>query len=537
MKLINLSMSFGIQELFTNINLTVPSNEKVGIIGVNGAGKTTLFKIMLGLISPDEGKIIFENNERIGYLPQIINDEIPNMDITVFDFLLSARPIDKLNEELVNCYNELASSNDEKFIYNKINKLEKKLDYWDRYNYENILMQIVRGMKINDDLLLQKVNTLSGGQKSKIAFARLLYSKPEILLLDEPTNHLDPTTKEYITNYLKNYNGSVYVISHDISFLNAITSKILFIDKRTKTFELYNGNYDYFAKLHKAREDALIKEADIQNREEEKLKSIVLKYYYSSGNRKKMAQDREKKLNKLLENKIDIPRPTKNVKLKFKLNKDENNVPLRVENVSFKYPNMANNLIDNLSFDLSKGEKFLIMGENGIGKSTLLKLIISKLKPNEGNIILGKKTEIGYYAQEHELLLEEKTILENFNDSNMTTNEIRSLLGRFLFFGNDVNKKVNILSPGEKSRVSLAKLSILGANLLILDEPTNHLDPETQKIIADTFKDFPGTMLIVSHNPEFVDFLGIQRVLLLPSGKITYYTHELAQKYYNLNTK
>src|SRR5574344_2762430 len=147
MKLINLSMSFGIQELFTNINLTVPSNEKVGIIGVNGAGKTTLFKIMLGLISPDEGKIIFENNERIGYLPQIINDEIPNMDITVLDFLLSARPIEKLNEELVNCYNELASSNDEKFIYNKINKLEKKLDYWDRYNYENILMQIVRGMK------------------------------------------------------------------------------------------------------------------------------------------------------------------------------------------------------------------------------------------------------------------------------------------------------------------------------------------------------------------------------------------------------
>ena len=296
MNIKNLSMSFGNQELFNDINIQIDENQKVGVIGLNGAGKTTLFKIIMGKEYPDKGKITFKNNARVEWLPQVIEDDLESLDINVLDYLMSARPIEMLNNQLQDCYERLgnASLKEQKDIFNKIDKIQKKLIYWDQYNADSILLKIIDGMNIDDSLLDKKIHELSGGQKSKIAFAKLLYSKPEVILLDEPTNHLDKDTKDYVINYLKSYNGSVYIISHDIDFLNKVVNKILYLDKITKKFELYDGNYDRFIKLHTEHEKALERQMKLQQQEENKLREIVLHYSNSSGNRKKMAQDREK---------------------------------------------------------------------------------------------------------------------------------------------------------------------------------------------------------------------------------------------------
>lgn len=536
MNIKNLSMSFGNQELFNDINIQIDENQKVGVIGLNGAGKTTLFKIIMGKEYPDKGKITFKNNARVEWLPQVIEDDLESLDISVLDYLMSARPIEKLNNQLQDCYEKLgnASLKEQKDIFNKIDKIQKKLIYWDQYNADSILLKIIDGMNIDDSLLDKKIHELSGGQKSKIAFAKLLYSKPEVMLLDEPTNHLDKDTKDYVINYLKSYNGSVYIISHDIDFLNKVVNKILYLDKITKKFELYEGNYDRFIKLHTEHEKALERQMKLQQQEEKKLREIVLHYSNSSGNRKKMAQDREKKLEKLLSNKIEINPKNKKAKIDIPINREGSKIPLVVERISFSY-NKKKPIIKDLSFSLSRGEKFLIVGKNGVGKSTLLKLIINQLQVDKGRIVIGNKTDIGYYAQEHELLEDDKTIMENFSEYKLSNEKLRNHLGRFLFNNDEVFKKVKVLSPGEKSRVALAKLSLSKANFLILDEPTNHLDPTTQKIIAETFRDFKGTMLVVSHNPEFVDNLGIERVLELPKGKISFYDKDYVDYYSKLN--
>lgn len=533
----DLTMSFGMQTVFENVNLNLPENEKIGIVGVNGAGKTTLFKLIMGLEYPDSGKIIAKNGYRIDWLPQVLNDGVDSMDITVLEYLMQGRPIEKLNNELQSYYDALVDPNcNQTELFNKIEKTQKQLDYWDSYNAENILFKIITGVKISDDMLLKELKELSGGQKSKVAFARLLYSNPEIILLDEPTNHLDEDSKNYIINYLKNYKGTVLVISHDVEFLDQVTTKTLFIDKRTKSFNFYDGNYSKFLKVQTEREKNLLRQSEIQQQEEDKLRDIINKYATASGKRKKMAQDREKKLKKLLEHKIEVVNPNKKVNFNVEVNRESNTIPLEVKNLCFKYDKTSkNNIIHNLSFRLEKGEKFLVVGENGIGKSTLLKLLVGTLEPDCGSIQLGSKTDLGYYAQELELLDNAKTILENLKNSNYNERQIRSILARFLFFGDDVYKNVSVLSPGEKSRVALAKLSISGANLLLLDEPTNHLDPDTQNLIAEVFKNYAGTMVVVSHNPEFVDNLGIERTLILPTGEISYYDREIVEHYKVLN--
>ncbi|MBQ8193497.1 MAG: ABC-F family ATP-binding cassette domain-containing protein [Bacilli bacterium] len=539
MNIKNLTMSFGLQEIFNDVSLQIKDKEKVGIIGVNGAGKSTLFKLIMGKLSPDSGKIIMAPGTRIGFLPQVISDEIPSMDISVFDYLLEGRPIKKLEEELAQAYTDAALTTDEKkvkYLMKQIGKLQEKLEYYEVYNAENILLKIVTGMNIDSDLLDMKLKDLSGGQKSKIAFARLLYSNPEIVLLDEPTNHLDVDSKDYIINYLRNYNGTVLVISHDIDFLDEVTTQTLYVDKTHHTMELFPGNYEKYMKIRNERLKTEERLYEKQVREEEKLKRIIAKYIGGNEKKANIAKDRQKKLARLEENKVVLEKKQKIARFKMKINHPSGVVPLKVENLKFGY-NENNILINDLTFDLGRGEKFLIVGENGIGKSTLLKLIVGSLTPLLGEIDINNKTEIGYYAQEHELLNNDINILENFNDSGLSTKELRSFLGNFLFSGDEVYKKVSYLSPGERSRVALAKLALTGANLLILDEPTNHLDPETQRLIADTFRDYEGTMLIVSHNPEFVDNLGVERMLMLPSGEIRYYDKETILYYQELNNQ
>lgn len=536
MQLKELTMSFGNQTLFENVTLTINENSKIGVVGVNGAGKSTFFKLIMKRLEPDHGKIILKTDSRVSLLPQVISDEIPSLDITVFDYLLEGRPIEKINKELEKTYEQISLGINLDELFKKAEKLQKKLEYWEYLSAESTLLKIISGMNITDELLYQKLNTLSGGQKSKVAFARLLYLKPEIILLDEPTNHLDFETKTYVINYLKNYKGTVFIISHDNEFLDAVTDKILFLDKRTKGMEIYSGNYQTFKRKLLEIEENLKRKAELQEKEEEKLKKIVNLYSNSSGNRKKMAQDREKRLEKLQKEKIELMPTLKETKVELTINRESNTIPLKVQNLSFKY-NGDKYLINNLTFSIGKGEKFLIVGENGVGKSTLLKLIVGLLKPNEGIIEIGEKCDIGYYAQEHELLDNNKTIIENFNHLNIEEKKLRSFLGRFLFYGDDVFKKVKILSPGERSRVALALISLSGSNFLILDEPTNHLDPETQQIIALTFKEFKGTMLIVSHNPSFIDFLEVDRILILPTGENLYYDKKILEHYNKINTK
>ena len=534
MKIDNLSLSFGTAEVYKNLTVEFNQNDKVGIIGVNGAGKTTLFKLILGELTPDAGTITVSS--KIGYLPQVIEDNF-DKEMSVFDYLLSARPIKELENKLTNLYEQIATEKNEhnlKKYMKDITKVEDELTYYEQYNAESELLKIIAGMNIDDALLDLKLKNLSGGQKSKIAFARLLYSKPETLLLDEPTNHLDLDTKDYIIEYLKNYKGLILVISHDTSFLDEITNKTLYIDKNKKTGTLYNGSYSKYEKIKKERELATSRLHDKQQKEEEKLKEIIARYIRGNEKKANIAKDRQKKLEKLLSEKVEVEKKNKYTKFKINIKYPSYSIPISCNNLTFGYTE-ENLLYQNLTFDLIRGEKFLIVGENGIGKTTLLKLIMNILTPLEGSINISEKTLIGYYAQEHDLLNKEKTIKENFSDSGLTDYELRRFLGSFLFANDDIFKKINILSPGERSRVALAKIALSGANTLLLDEPTNHLDPMTQLIIADTFKDYEGTMLVVSHNLEFVDNLGIERMLLLPSGRIMYYDKNVVLHYELLN--
>lgn len=534
MKIDNLSLSFGTAEVYKNLTVEFNQNDKVGIIGVNGAGKTTLFKLILGELTPDAGTITVSS--KIGYLPQVIEDNF-DKEMSVFDYLLSARPIKELENKLTNLYEQIATEKNEhnlKKYMKDITKVEDELTYYEQYNAESELLKIIAGMNIDDALLDLKLKNLSGGQKSKIAFARLLYSKPETLLLDEPTNHLDLDTKDYIIEYLKNYKGLILVISHNTSFLDEITNKTLYIDKNKKTGTLYNGSYSKYEKIKKERELATSRLHDKQQKEEEKLKEIIARYIRGNEKKANIAKDRQKKLEKLLSEKVEVEKKNKYTKFKINIKYPSYSIPISCNNLTFGYTE-ENLLYQNLTFDLIRGEKFLIVGENGIGKTTLLKLIMNILTPLEGSINISEKTLIGYYAQEHDLLNKEKTIKENFSDSGLTDYELRRFLGSFLFTNDDIFKKINILSPGERSRVALAKIALSGANTLLLDEPTNHLDPMTQLIIADTFKDYEGTMLVVSHNLEFVDNLGIERMLLLPSGRIMYYDKNVVLHYELLN--
>ena len=531
----HMNLKFHLETIYDDASFRIENKDKVGVVGVNGAGKTTLFKVILKKEELNQGKIVVPRNTRIGYLPQEI--VLEDKDITVFDYLLSARPIEKLNKKLEQLYIDvaIAEGKEQDKLLKEISKTQEKLEYYDCYEAESILFTIISNMNIDNELLDMKLNDLSGGQKSKIAFAHLLYSAPEIMLLDEPTNHLDTTTRDYITNYLKNYKGMVLIISHDVSFLNAIVNKIMHIDKVSHKIEMYRGNYsDYLKKSAKQKE---LKERLIEQQEKEvaKLREFVLQYSNSSGKRKRIAESREKLLAKKEKEMLERDKTYKRVKLRLQPEKEGSKIPIKVNNISFGYPN-SKELIHNLSFLISKKERFLIVGENGVGKSTLLKLLVGKLKPLEGNIWYGSKTDMAYYAQEQETLDLDKTVLENVENQSYTEKELRTILGSFLFHGDDVFKKVAVLSPGEKARIALCQVMLKRANLLLLDEPTNHLDPETQELIGENFKNYEGGIILVSHNPSFVEAIGIDRMLILPQGKITNYSKELLEYYYKLNT-
>lgn len=537
MKGSNLNLSFSLEKIYEDANFEINDFDKVGVVGVNGAGKTTLFKVILKEQDLDAGKISIID-KRIGYLPQEI--VLEDKDITVFNYIMDARPIKKLEQDLIDLYNDIANvpEKEQNKIMNKIAKVQAKLDYYDCYKAESIMLELIDDMHIDGNLLDMKLINLSGGQKSKVAFARLLYSKPEILLLDEPTNHLDVETRSFIINYLKNYKGMVLIISHDVDFLNSIVNKILYVNKISHKLSTYEGNYDTYKKRLAHEKELKEKQIEKEEKEIKELETFIDKARKASQtnhNLKRMGKDREKKLEHKLNNIQVRDKKYSKLKLNIKPNREGSKIPIKVNNLSFNYPE-KNNLYHNLSFIINNKERFLIVGENGVGKSTLLKLIMGLLKPTEGTIWYGNKTDIAYYAQELELLDMNKTVLQNVDNKDYSERELRTILGSFLFYDDDVFKKVSVISPGEKARVALCKILLQKANLLVLDEPTNHLDPETQEIIGDNFKNYEGTIVVVSHNPSFVNQIGINRMLILPSGKITNYSSEKLEYYYKQNT-
>ena len=533
----NLNLAFGTEVIYDDAEFYIGDNDKTGIVGVNGAGKTTLFRVLLGEQPLDGGKIHI-GSARLGYLPQEIG--FADKQKTVWDYLFDARPVRETEARLSELYDELAiadeSQHDE--LLREVSILQSRLDEYDAYNAENTLLELIYDMSIENELLGMKLGELSGGQKSKIAFAHVLFSNPQILLLDEPTNHLDASTKDFVTSYLKSYKGSVLIISHDAEFLNAVVNKILFVNKVTHKTSVYDGNYTAFKR--KYAQEQLLKELRITQQEQEikKLSDFVQRARQASRtnhNLKRMGQDREVKLAKAIAALEKRDREYKHVKIKLEPKTQSGKIPLEVKNLAFRYDGKQN-LYDDLSFMLNANERFLIVGENGVGKSTLLKLIMGILQPKSGEIKFSQKTEIAYYAQELELLDLDKTVLQNTDADGYTELQLRNILGNFLFQGDAVFKKVSTLSLGEKARVSLCKLLLARANLLILDEPTNHLDPDTQAIIGENFRDYTGTILLVSHNADFAEQIGITRMLVLPDGKIVDYSKELLAYYYILNT-
>lgn len=546
MKASHLHLAYGTKVIYDDCDFNIESGDKVGIVGVNGAGKTTLFRIILGEQQLDDGEITLPGL-RLGYLPQEITIPPEHDDITVWDYVASGRPVDELQDKLNSEYEKLAKYPDSQAILSRINELQDLIDSYDLANFDYELLKILEKMNLST-LMNQRMRELSGGQKSKVAFARVLFENAGLLLLDEPTNHLDAETKRFVANYLRNYRGTVLVISHDIDFLNQITNKVLFVNKATHKIKLYRGNYTDFRRQYaeeKAAEDARITE---QEREIKRLSEFVARARAAKRSNTAligMGHQREKVLAKKLAELETREQDYARVAISITPAKQSNKTPLEIQNLTFHYPD-GPDLYSNLSFSLTRGEKFLVVGENGVGKSTLLKLIVGELTPTSGSIIFGNNTTVAYYAQELEILDERRTILENVASYDFTETELRGILSNFLFYGDDIYKKISVLSPGEKARVALCKTLLKRANLVILDEPTNHFDPETQKIIGENLRDYDGTIIMVSHNPSFVEQIGITRMLIVPPlsddpkhlrlALIKNYSRDLLEYYYYLNS-
>ena len=544
MKAEHLSLHFGATPLYDDCNFHFEDTDKVGVVGVNGAGKSTLFKIILGIEKLDEGHIELPGM-RLGYLPQEIIINSSQDDITVWQYIAAGRPVDELQEQLNGEYEKLARYPDSQAIMDRIIKLQDLIDSYDVANFDYELLKIVEKMNLQN-LIDMPMKDLSGGQKSKVAFARVLFENAGLLLLDEPTNHLDVETKEFVANYLRNYRGMILVISHDVEFLDTVTNKTLFLNKTTHKTKAYNGNYTAFRRQYaeeKAEQDRRITE---QEREIKRIQEFVERARNAKRSNTALIRQghvREKMLDRKMAELELREEEYQRVTLDVSPSKQSGKTPLEIQNLTFHYADKPP-LYEKLSFMLTRGEKFLIVGENGIGKSTLLKLIVGQLKPDEGSIIFSQNTTVAYYAQELEILNERETILDNVKSYDYTDTEMRSMLANFLFRGDDVYKRVSVLSPGEKARVALCKILTKRANLIILDEPTNHFDPETQKIIGENFRDYDGTVIMVSHNPSFVEQVGITRMLVLPShepgkpalGIIKNYSREQLEYYYYLNS-
>lgn len=527
----NLEKSFDSNVIFKNLNFSVQDGEKVAVVGLNGAGKSTLFRILLNQIDSDAGEFYMGKSPRIGWMPQTIDElNLPD-DVIVYDFLRSGRPLAEIERRMTEIYTKMAEGDDSEELLQQLGVCQSEFEYWDGYTAESELETMIDQMGIDRQNLNKKLGELSGGQKSKISFIRTLYSRPSILFLDEPTNHLDATSREWMMDYLVATDASVIFISHDEEFIDKVADKTLYLDAMMHTGTLYGFGYKRFLRTLAETNESLERLLKKQMQEINRIQAFIDSQRGKSGKAKRQAQSREKLLEKKRANLAVVPPEKKDIDLELSPNREADILPITVEKLNFSY--VANKkVIKNLTFSLNRGEKFLIVGENGAGKSTLLKLLYKILKPDSGIVRIGKKTDLGYYAQEYETLNPNITILENASSvTNISTSKLRSVLNHFNFVGDKVKQSVKTMSPGERSRLELAKLCLGGANVLLLDEPTNHLDVATKKTIAQSFSEYGGTLIIVSHDLEFLKHLGIDRMLMLPSGRLQFFDESIVRRY------
>lgn len=499
----NIEKSFGGVTLIQNASFHIEDHEKAAMVGINGAGKTTLLRIIMQELPADKGEVILAKGKRIGYLAQ---HQDLDTDLTIYDSLLQVK------QHILDM--ELQMREIEKQMkYAKADELERLMDTYSRlthnfelengYAYKSELIGVLKGLGFAESDFSKLVSTLSGGQKTRVALGRLLLSKPDIVLLDEPTNHLDMDSISWLETYLLNYAGAVLIVSHDRYFLDKIVSKVIEIDNGKVSS--FSGNYSaYSEKKAMLRKEAY--QAYINQQQEIKHQEEVITKLKQFNREKSIrrAESREKMLDKMevLEKPSEL---NASMKIRLEPKITSGNDVLDVKELSKSFPNLP--LFSDLSFSVKRGERVAIIGNNGTGKTTILKILNGVIPADSGTFTLGSKVHIGYYDQEHHVLHMEKTIFEEISDDypKLTNTEIRNLLAAFLFTGDDVFKQISSLSGGERGRVSLAKLMLSEANFLILDEPTNHLDIVSKEILEEALNNYTGTVLYVSHDRYFIN--------------------------------
>lgn len=499
----NITKSFGTNEILKNASFHIEEREKTAIVGINGAGKSTLLKIIMRQISADSGEVMIAKGKTIGYLAQ---HEAVSSGNTIYQELLEVkRDLIKLEENIRQMEHEMKSLQGDALtlLLESYNRMSTEFERRDGYSYRSELAGVLKGLGFDEEDFGKKVETLSGGQKTRVALGKLLLSKPDIILLDEPTNHLDMNSIAWLETYLLNYPGAVIIVAHDRYFLNRVVTKVVEIDNGHVTTFL--GNYSAYAEKKKQLRDTALKAWMNQQQEIRRQQEVIAKL--KSFNREKSikrAESREKMLNKIevLEKPAEV---NDEIRIRLEPRIISGNDVLTVEGLSKSFG--SNHLFSDLNFEIKRGERVAIIGNNGTGKTTLLKIINSVLPADAGSFTLGSKVNIGYYDQEHHVLHMEKTLFDEISDAypTLTNTQIRNVLASFLFTGDDVFKRISDLSGGERGRVSLAKLMLSEANFIILDEPTNHLDITSKEILENALNRYTGTILYVSHDRYFIN--------------------------------
>lgn len=521
----NICKSFGIDVILNNISFSINKGEKVGLVGVNGAGKSTLFKILTNQLSYDTGELFISKSTTIGHLEQntILNENSSIMDecMSIFQYLIDMEQnLRSLEIGIANLSNNEEQSHYLDEAMHKYSILLEEFNEKNGYGFRSQIKGVLKGLGFLDEEFEQPIYQLSGGQKTRVALAKLLLTHPDLLLLDEPTNHLDIEAVEWLEGFLRDYDGTILMISHDRYFLDQMVNRIFEIENHNLTS--YNGNFSVFMEKKRIIIEQQIKDYIEQQKELDRQKDIVRRLR-QHGTEKLMnrAKSREKQLEKIEQIEAPIVYRDKAF-IRFEAQVKSGNDVLSLQNVSKSFNN--NLLFENVAFDIYKGEKVALIGPNGIGKSTLFKIILDELKANSGNIRLGHNVFTGYYDQEQKNLNYSKTALDEIWDDHINLNqtEVRTLLGSFLFKGDDVFKTVESLSGGEKGRLSLLKLILSKSNLLLLDEPTNHLDIDSKEVLEEALINYDGTVFVISHDRYFLNRVATKIIELSPNGNETY---------------
>ncbi|WP_312114448.1 ABC-F family ATP-binding cassette domain-containing protein [Brevibacillus reuszeri] len=518
----HIEKTYGVETILQDISLQIQTGERVGLVGVNGAGKSTLMKILAGELSYDGGIVRIPKEVSIGYLAQ--NSGLES-DRSIWDELLSVfehlQVEEKELRELEAKMGDPAILADEKRYQQLLENYSRRSEAFKErggYSYEGAIRGVLHGLRFADMDYQTLIRTLSGGQKTRLALAKLLLQSPTILLLDEPTNYLDIETLTWLEAYLQNYQGAILVVSHDRYFLDKLVTVVYEIERTRAT--RYVGNYSQFLDQKAARLEQDLKRFEKQQDEIAKLEDFIARNIARATTTKR-AQSRRKTLEKI--DRMDKPiMKNKSVHFSFDVSKMSGTIVMKASHVAIGYPDAV--LSSGITFELEREERVALVGPNGIGKSTLLKTIVEQLSALRGSIQFGSNVTIGYYDQEHRNLNERNTVLGEIWDEypQMLEKDVRTLLGNFLFSGDDVQKRISDLSGGERARVSLAKLMLKQANFLIFDEPTNHLDIFSKEVLENALYDYPGTILFVSHDRYFLNKIST-RVLELTGDGVTSY--------------